>query len=71
MRGYQGGDMVWIVDIANGRKVPHDGSYLVGGWWSLLDDLWVEPEWGFGHAPRWIRRKECGLRHDKCPNGGR
>jgi hypothetical protein len=39
MRGYQGGNMVWIVDIANARKVPQDGSYLVGGWRSLLDDL--------------------------------
>jgi len=45
MGGYQRGDVVRIVGIADARKVTQDRAYLVRGGWSVFDDLQVEREW--------------------------
>jgi hypothetical protein len=38
MRGYRRRNMVWIVDITNGRKLVQDHAYLVSSWRSISDD---------------------------------
>jgi hypothetical protein len=49
------GNMMRILDIAKGRKVVQDRAYLVGGRWSIFDDLYVELERRFGRTSWWKR----------------
>jgi hypothetical protein len=49
------GNMMRILDIANGRKVAQDRAYLARARRSIFDDLYVELERRFGRTSWWIR----------------
>jgi len=39
MRGYEGSDVMRVVDVAQARKVVEDGTNLVGSGRSVLDNF--------------------------------